>query len=407
LFCNNGGTGAGIEPSRAEHRPECPRHDTIFGLAGNMQSIQIHAVSNSGDLKQFVDLPWKIYKDDPNWVPPIKKLVRDMLDVRKHPFWEFSEQALFLAKRNGDVVGRIAGIIDRNYISYHSENVCGWGFFECEDNMDTAKALFQAVEDWASSKGLEFLRGPLNPSTNYEVALLIEGFDSPPPFMMTYNPEYYVKLVESFGFEKEKDLLSLRLHRGDQLTARMERLAGRIERKTKVRVRNLNMKDLRSEVRLCCEIYNAAWSRNWGFVPMTEREGDAMAAMMRHTADPELMFFLYYDDEPVGVCLGAPDINPWLKSLNGKIGLLGLFKYLKFKRDIASARIFAMGYKPSHQKLGLFITFFYHIMKVCVPRTYRWLDMGWNLEDNYDIIKLETAMGAKINKRYRIYRKDL
>lgn len=372
-----------------------------------MEAIQIHTVSNSRDLKQFIDLPWKIYKDDPNWVPPIKNMIRDLLDTSKHPFWEFSEQALFLAERNGEVVGRIAGILDRNYNSYHSENAAAWGFFECENNADTAKALFQAVENWAVGKGLEFLRGPFNPSTNYEVALLIEGFDSPPALMMTYNPEYYVNLVEGSGFGKEKDIISLRLDRGDQLTARMDRLGPRLQRKTNIRVRNLDMKNLKSECRLICDLYNSAWSKNWGFVPMTGREVESMAEIMAHTADPALIFFLYYKDEPVGVCMGAPDINPWLKSIDGKIGVLGYIKYLLFKRDIASARIFAMGYKPSHQKLGLFIMFLYHIMKVCEPRSYRWLDIGWNLEDNYEIINLELAVGAKINKRYRIYRKNL
>jgi hypothetical protein len=173
-----------------------------------MAGIEIVTVEGGSELKDFIDLPWRIYAEYPNWVPPLKKEVRRLLDPRRHPFWEFSERILFLARRGSKTVGRIAGIIDRHYNQFQSEKMGIWGFFECADDPEAAAALFSSVETWVHQKGMTFIRGPLNPSTNYELGLLIEGFNYPPALMMAYNPPYYPGLVESCGFTKEKDLLA-------------------------------------------------------------------------------------------------------------------------------------------------------------------------------------------------------
>jgi hypothetical protein len=373
-----------------------------------MSHVDIVTVSTPSDLDDFINLPWKIYAGEDNWVPPLKKAVRGMLNKDLHPFWKFSEQVLFLARRGGETVGRIAGIIDNNYNEFHGEKMGIWGFFECENNPDTASRLFGAVEDWTRQKGMTFLRGPLNPSTNYEVGMLLEGFEYPPTIMMTYNPPYYIPLVESCGFSKEKDLVALLLKKTDRATARVERLARRIRKNNNISIRNADKRQFDSEMAIFQDIYNAAWSHNWGFVPMTEGEMHEMAKEMVRIMDPDLIFFLYYDKEPVGICLMLPDINPLLKRLNGKIGLLGLIKVLLYKHEIKGARGLAMGFKKSHQRLGLPLVAFDHLMKLWDKKTeYEYVEFGWNLEDNDDINKFELELGCRIYKKYRIFRKEL
>ena len=322
-------------------------------------------------------------------------------------FWKFSERALFLAKRGPRTVGRIAGILDNNFNSFHDEKMGAWGFFECEDDPGAAKALFDAVEQWTRSKGLSFMRGPFNPSTNYDIGLLIEGFQYPPSIMMPYNPSYYAELIESCGLSKEKDLVAVILEKNQAKSDRVQRLARRIARNKKVTIRKAEKKNFSSEMALIREIYNAAWSRNWGFVPMTDEEMLDVGKEMLQIADTDLILFTYFEDEPVGVTIVLPDIGPLLKRLNGKIGLLGIFKVLLFKHEIRSARALAMGFKKSHQGLGLPIITFDHLLKVWEKKNFDFIEIGWNLEDNHDIINLELEFGSRIYKRYRIFRKDI
>src|SRR5271157_94791 len=385
---------------------QCRPNELTFRRS-SMANAEIFQVTTESEMDEFIDLPWKIYADDTNWVPPLKKAVRKLLDPAKHPFWKFSERVLFLARRGSQTVGRIAGILDNNFNSFHNENMGAWGFFECENDPSTAGALFDAVERWSCDKGLSFLRGPFNPSTNYEVGLLVEGFQYPPSIMMPYNPPYYLQLVESYGFSKEKDLLAVILERNQIKSDRMERLARRIARNKKVEIRKADKRNFDSEMALIREIYNAAWSRNWGFVPMTDEEMLETGKEMIRIADTDLILFVYYEGEPVGVTVVLPDIGPLLKRLNGKIGLLGIFKVLIYKHEIRGARALAMGFKKSHQGLGLPILAFDHLVKVWEKKTFDYVEIGWNLEDNYDIIKIELEFGARIYKRYRIVRKDL
>jgi hypothetical protein len=371
-----------------------------------MHQVEIIKIAKASEIDEFVDLPWNIYSGDPNWVPPLKKVVHKLLDPARHPFWKFSEQALFLARRGSRTVGRIAGIVDGNFNAFHEEKMAAWGFFECENDPTTAAALFEAVEQWGRSKGLSFLRGPLNPSTNYEVGLLVEGFQYPPSIMMPYNPSYYAQLIESYGFTKEKDLIAVILERNKKKSDRIERLARRIARNEKVTLRKANKRNFDSEMALIREIYNDAWSKNWGFVPMTDEEMVDIGREMARIVDTDLIVFVYYDGKPVGVTMVIPDIGPLLKRLNGKIGLLGILKILLYKREVRAGRALAMGIKKTHRGLGLPILAFDHLLKVWEKKVFDYIEIGWNLEDNYDIIELEQAFGAEIYKRYRIFRKD-
>jgi hypothetical protein len=373
-----------------------------------MAGIEIITVERGAELKDFIELPWKIYVAYPKWVPPLKKEVRRMLDPLKHPFWEFSQRILFLARRGKETVGRIAGIIDGRYNRFHDEKMGIWGFFECADDPQAAAALFSSVEGWAHKKGMTFIRGPLNPSTNHEAGLLIQGFDMQPSLMMTYNPPYYSRLVESCGYFKEKDLLAFLIDSDYKLPGWMDRLAGKIAKKRGVRITHFLPKDADAEIALIRQIYNDAWSDNWGFVPLSEKEMQDIGKSVMEFVDPDMAFFIYYEDEPAAFCLVFPDINPLLKHLNGRVGLLGALKYFLYKKEIVGLRLFMFGIKEKYRQLGLPMLAFHHIYEVVRKKEkYRYMEMGWTLEDNEAVNSLIEEAGAKMVKKYRIFSKSL
>jgi hypothetical protein len=370
--------------------------------------IEIIPVEGGSELKDFIDLPWRIYGSYPNWVPPLKEEVRRMLDPGGHPFWEFSERILFLTRRGSETVGRIAGIIDGHYNQFHSEKMGIWGFFECADDPEAAAALFSAVETWALEKGMTFIRGPLNPSTNYEAGLLIEGFDHAPVLMMPYNPPYYPGLAEQCGFTKEKDLMAFLIEGDYRLPEWMDRLAERMSNKKGIHIRPSHPKDVDSEFALIREIYNASWSGNWGFVPLSDNEMRDIQKNVVKFVDPDLVFFIYYENEPAAACVIFPDINPLLKRFNGRIGLTGLLKYLMYRQEIKGLRCLIFGIKEKYQQLGLPMLAFHHIFEVVRKKEkYHYLELGWTLEDNESINSLIEEAGAKTCKKYRIFRKSL
>ena len=370
--------------------------------------IEIVVVEGGSELKDFINLPWKLYAKYPKWVPPLKKEIRRLLDPSRHPFWATAERRLFLARRGSQTVGRIAGIIDRCYNDFHHEQMGIWGFFECADDPAVAAALFSAVETWTREKGMDFVRGPLNPSTNYEVGLLIEGFDYPPALMMSYNPPYYSRLVESCGYAKEKDLFAFLIEGDYQLPEWMNSLAGRIARKKGIQIRPFNLKQADVEFAQVKEIYNDCWSANWGFVPLSDEEMKDIQKSVLTFADPDLAFFIYYEDEPAAVCIIFPDVNPLLKRLNGRVGLLGLLKVLLYRREITGLRCLMLGVKEKYRQLGVPMLVFHHIFEVVRKKAkYNYLEMGWTLEDNEAVNTLTVEAGARPYKKYRIFRKCL
>lgn len=373
-----------------------------------MAGIEITAVAGGAALRAFIDLPWRVYAAYPNWVPPLKKEVRRILDCHRHPFWEFSERILFLARRGATPVGRIVGIIDRHYNQVHHEKMGTWGFFECVDDPEAAAALFAAVETWVRQQGMTFLRGPLSPSMNYESGLLIEGFDYPPVVGMAYHPPYYLGLIEGCGFTKEKDLLAFLIAGEYRLPDWMARLAERTAQKKGVRIRQVDPKQIDAEYALIREVYNDSWSGNWGFVPLTGNEMRGIQKSVQPFADPELVFFMYYDNEPAAVCVIFPDVNPLLKRLNGRIGLTGLFKALIYRGEIKGLRLLMFGIKEKYRQLGLPMLAFHHIYEIArEKKKFQNLEMGWTLEDNESINSLIEEAGAKRYKKYRIFRKSL
>jgi hypothetical protein len=374
-----------------------------------MAGVEIITMESRAEMKDFINLPWRIYADYPNWVPPLKKDVRRMLDTSKHPFWEFSERVLFLARRGTKTVGRIAGIIDSHYNQYHNEKMGIWGFFECDDDTDAAAGLFSSVEQWARNKGMNFLRGPLSPSTNYEVGLLIEGFDYPPVVMMTYNPPYYSKLVESCGFAKEKDLLAFTMESSSyKVPEWLDTMARRIAGKNNIKIRHFNPANANNEFDLVREIYNDSWARNWGFVPLSVTEIRDIQKSVMQFIDKDLAFFIYYDEQPAAVCVIFPDINPLLKRFNGQIGLAGLVKFLMYRREITGLRCLMFGIREKYRELGVPLLSLQHAYEIVrKKKNYSRMELGWTLEDNDAVNTSLQDTGARQYKKYRIFRKSL
>ncbi|MBX3412096.1 MAG: hypothetical protein KF708_05205 [Pirellulales bacterium] len=373
-----------------------------------MAAVELVRVASRDDLERFIHLPWTLYPHDSLWVPPLKSEMRRLLTPGRHPFWEFAERELFLAVRGGKAVGRIAAIVDRKYNDFHREQMGIWGFFECAQDSAAAEALFSAAVQWTRSKGMTFLRGPLNPSTNYEVGMLLEGFHLPPMIMMPWNPPYYLELVAENGFVKEKDLHSMLLTHEALASTRIEKLATRIRRNNNVTLRKGVRNQFDRELAIIREIYLESWSNNWGFVPMSEAEFDEMGKQLRRLLEPDFVLFVYYEDDPAGMVVILPDFNPLLKKLNGKIGLTGIFKYLYYSRRLTGLRGILFGIKQKYQRLGLPALYFEHLNTYLRDQQqYREFELGWNLEDNENINQFEFAVGANIYKKYRIFRKAL
>jgi hypothetical protein len=373
-----------------------------------MAGVSVIPVQSKRDMKTFVDLPWELYRDDPYWIPPVKSQVIQLLTPGRHPFWTFSRRELFLALRGSEVVGRIAAIVDDHYNDYQQEKMGGWGFFECQRDPEAAGALFATAIDWLRRQGMEFIRGPLNPSMNYESGLLVHGFESRPTFLMTYNPPYYLELVKLSGFRKEKDLLTYLSTRDTKPPEWALNLGERLAQKQEVVVRKMNPKHFDDEVRLLTRLYLECWGHNWGFSPPTASEVRDMVQSIYPILDLDMAFFLYVQDEPMGVCVVLPDVTPLLKRFNGKLGLGALLKKHLYWSEINGCRGFILGVKEEYRQVGAPLVALHYLMEAAKDKPqYYYVELGWNLEDNQAINVLYEESGLRPHKRYRIYRRDL
>jgi len=365
--------------------------------------INVIPVKTEKELKSFIDFPYQLYKNNRYWVPPLKRDVFTLFNKKKYPFWEHSERELFLAYRDNRLAGRVCAIIDYNYIEFWNEKVGYFGFFECDDDVEAAKALFDEVTKFHREKGMKKFIGPMNPSTNDECGFLLEGYFSPPMIMMTYNPEYYHKLVEYAGLKKAKDLYAYYIDLRDAPLDRLERLASIIRKRVRdMKVRPVNLKDFNNEVKKIKEIYNEAWSYNWGFVPMTDAEFDFLAKYLKDLVVPELVLIIEIDNFPAAVSIAVPDYNLVLKKMNGQLGPIGIFKFLYYKNKIKEGRLMTMGVRRQFRKLGLEALLFLESFKAGQKLGYVGGELSWTLEDNYVTNNTIQKMGGKLYKKYRL-----
>lgn len=370
--------------------------------------IIVKQVSSDKELKDFIDLPWKVYKNFPHWVPPLKKEVKEMLDTNVYPFWQHAERELFIAYKGSEPVARIAAIIDENHNKIHEEKAGFFGFFECIEDYNVAEKLFAVAKEWCKNKGASFLRGPASPSSNDEYGFLLEGFYSDPAIMMPYNPPYYLNFAEKFGFKKVKDLHAFLKSTQGGIPDRIEKMMKRILRNnSSIKVRTFDIKHFKRDVQIIKDLYNSAWEKNWGFVPMTEAEMDFSAKKMKEFFDPDLILIAEVDGEPVGVSITLPNINEILKKLNGKLGLIEIIKFLYYKNKIKGARTLVGGVKKEHRSTGVIAVLFYETAKRAIELGYDWGELSWNLEDNDLINRFDTEIGGLLYKKYRIYQMPL
>jgi GNAT superfamily N-acetyltransferase len=368
-----------------------------------LEGIEVVAVDNKKALNEFVELPFSLYRDQPHWVPPLRIAVKELLDREKHPFYANAVAEFFLARQGGRVVGRIAAIIDRNHNQFHQEKAGFFGFFESVNDVAVARALLERARQWVLERGAEFLRGPVNPSTNYECGLLIEGFDSDPMVMMTYNPQYYPVLMEQVGLRKAKDLLAYLSNANIIDMKKIGRVADKVLATNGVRVRPINMKDFASDVDKVWNVYKAAWSRNWGFIPMTHEEFVLMGKEMKMILKPELVLIGEVGDRVVGFALALPDVNHALKTAGGSLFPTGLLKILYYQRLVKNVRVLALGVVEEYRASGLAAGFYATLVRSARKLGFGDCEMSWILEDNVLMNRSLEVMGAKRYKTYRIY----
>jgi len=370
--------------------------------------MNVELISGKSGLDQFIRFPWKVYQGNPNWVPPLKSEVKFILGA-ENPFFRHAEAAYFLARRNGDVVGRIAAIIDHHHVREHNEQAGFFGFFECLPDVAIADALLSAAAGWLRERGMTVMRGPMNPSTNDECGFLLEGFDSPPMIMMTYTPPQYLEFMEKCGLTKAKDLYAYIVIVNDvSVVERLERLSQGVHKRIPgLTVRPADLKRFDRELTIVKDIYNSAWSKNWGFVPMTDEEIDSMAKRLKPLIVPELLIIAEVDGKPAAFFMVVPDYNQVLKKLNGSLLPFGVLKFLWYARKISDIRGITLGVKEEYRRKGIEGLLYLESFKAAKRRGYRRAEMSWILEDNTLVQKGCELMGGKLYKKYRIYEKSL
>ena len=364
--------------------------------------ITVREVSTKRDLQQFIRLPWMIYKGVEQWVPPLLSEEKKLFDPGRYPFYRHAIVKLFLAEKNGKPVGRIAGIVNFQHNKFHNDRVGFFGFFESIDEQEVATALFDKVAEFLRSQERDTMRGPMNFSTNETCGLLIEGYELPPFVMMPYNPPYYKELIERYGFSKAKDLYAYYITR-ESVSLSIFKLAEEIKRRTGVTLRAFNRRHFQQEVERIREIYNSAWEKNWGFVPMTDDEFYFMAEQMKRIADPRLCIIAEHKGRPVGFMLNLPNINLLLKKMNGHLLPFGIFIWIFGLRRIKQIRTITFGIIREFRRRGVDILFYSRLYELSQELGLETGEMSWILEDNYLMCRGLERANAKRYKTYRIY----
>lgn len=375
-----------------------------------MSQIEVSPVNTRKERDAFIKFPWRIYRNDPAWVPPLILERKEFLDRKRHPFYRHGDAALFLAWQNSEIVGRIMASDDPNYNSLHQTNVGCFGLFECIDNREVAGALFEAASNWLRARGRNEIMGPIDYSTNYVCGLLIDGFEHPPTLLTSHNPRYYPLLIEACGFSKAKDWYAWWFSEFPEAAERLRKVAVARAGRHGVIIRPVNLRKIEDESRRLRTVYNQAWKKNWGFVPFTKAEFDHLAHEMKPLIVPQGTLLAEIGDEPVGFVIAVPDINVALRHINGRLtrfGLpIGLIKLLYHKTKIRTARLVALGVIEKYRRAAIAETLVLHLMDEAVKRGFTG-ELSMTLEDNFMINRFIEALGAAKYKTYRIYSRRL
>lgn len=371
---------------------------------------QVVPADSKQKLKAFIDFPHQLFAGDPNYVPELFIAQRDLLTPGKHPFHEHSSVQPFLAYEGAKVVGRIAAILNRNHNEVNKSQDGFFGFFDCINNQEVANLLFQTATQWLKAQGAKTMIGPVNPSTNETCGMLLEGFDSPPFVMMTYNKPYYLQLMDKAGFVKKVDLIAYRFGASDynERPIRMMQMLEERLAKRGIIIRSINMKKFKEEAAKLREVYNKAWDKNMGFVPMTPHEFDHMAKDLKMILDPDLISIAELNGEIIGFSLTVPDLNQILiKIKKGRLLPTGIFKLLFQRKKINGLRVIALGVLEEYRKIGIEACFYGSVMQKAQEKGIQQAEASWILEHNTLMNQGLINMAAQPYKKYRIYEKAI
>ena len=369
-----------------------------------MSSVNVRSVTSKKDLIRFIKFQWEIYRYDKHWVPPLIMERKKLLNKEKNPFFKTAEAEYFLAEKDGEIVGRIAAIKNDVHLKYHNDNTGFFGFFECVNDQVVANALFDKAKEWINQKGLSRMMGPANPSSNDEWGMLLEGYDDSPRLLMMYNPEYYNELCSNYGMKKAKDMFAWKIEY-DKITSSEKLKRGKeiVKNRYKIKVRQLEMKNFDKDLEKFKYVYNKAWAPNWGFVPLSEEQIDAMAKDMKQLVEPSLVIFGEIGDELVGAALVMKDYNQIFKKMNGRLFPFNFIKLFTQKNKIKWARILTLGIIPEYQKKGLDTVLYWEILERANRIGIRLGEASWVLEDNEMMNRGLELMNASPYKKYRIW----
>jgi GNAT superfamily N-acetyltransferase len=371
--------------------------------------VEVRPVAGKRELNTFIRLPWRLYRNEPLWVPPLISERRQVLDRAKNPFFNHAEAEYFLAWRDGRAVGRITAQVDRNFNAFQDNEWGLFGFFECEDDPDAAAALLSAAETWLRSRGRDRMVGPMSFTTNDECGVLIEGFDRPPMILTDWTHPYYPALLEGAGLTKAMDLLmwNLMVDQRDAVHPMIWKVAEQVESKHGITVRSMRKRDMQAEIGRFLEVYNAAWERNWGFVPLEEGEIRHYANQLKPLLDENWAFVAEKDGETIGAALTLPDYNQVLKKMNGRLFPVGWLRFLLGKRKIDRVRVFALGVKREWQHTGVAARFYELHFDAAERTPQKGGEMGWILETNKSMNRAMEGMGGTVVRKYRVYEREL
>ncbi len=374
-------------------------------------SVQIIPANTWSQQRKFLNLPWNIYKNDPLWIPQLRIEQRGLVGFKtfghKDPFYEHNAAQALIAVEDGRVLGRICAILNRGHLERYNDGVGFCGFFDCVDDASVAKALFDAASDWLKERGCTTLRGPVNPSLNHTLGLLVEGFDKSPFFMMTYNPPYYEKLFEENGFSKSQDLYAFWGEIGmlPKINEKLLPICAQIKERTGAVVRSVNTKNFQQDVETFLTIYNRALTNTWGYVPMSRGEIREMAFFLKFMMVPELTTAIELDGKMVGASFALPDYNPRIKKMGGRITPWGLWTLLRRKQDIKAIRVISTNVLPEYQMMGLGLLLLNGLVPKVMQSGIQEAEFSWVLESNsFSRGSLEKG-GAVRSKTYRVYDK--
>jgi hypothetical protein len=370
-----------------------------------MSQIEIKRVVNNRDLIRFIKLPWKIYQDDANWVPPLIMDRKKLLNRKKNPFYQHAEMEMLIAFKDGQPAGRIAAITNENHNKFQEDNNGFFGFYESINDPEVTAALLDQTRQWLINKGKDGMLGPINPSTNDELGLLIEGFKTPPYVMMCHNPVYYQNLLENYGLKKAKDLFAWYVDlRERELPEKLLRVAETVTSKYGITIRNITFKKLDQDLELIREVYNNAWSKNWGFVPLTPEEINYIANDLKQIAREELILLAERDHKPIAFSMTLPNINEVLiKIRSGRLLPTGFLTLLQGLKKVSTCRVITLGVVRELQTIGLGAVLYLETILRARKLGMAAGEMSWILEDNQAMNSSIAMFGSTIHKKYRIY----